>query len=263
MTTVVRILLMLATVYGALLIYLYFAQENLIFAGTKLPADHEFAFDVPFEEVTIAVDGAELNALHFRQPETRGLVFFLHGNGGDLESWTTGVQYWREVNYDLFMLDYRGYGKSTGSVESQAQLHDDVRRAWERVVGEYDDKPKVIYGRSLGAALAIKLASDVPADLVVLVSPFSSMLAMARSQYPFVPNSLLRYPLRNDVLIGDIETPLLFFHGDRDSLIPLSHSERLLELANAPAELQVVTNAGHNDVHEFASYLQGLGRALP
>lgn len=243
--------------------HLYFTQESIIFPAAILPPDHEFVFELPFEEVTIDVVGAELNGLHFRQAEPRGLVFFLHGNGGNLESWTTNIDFYRRVNYDLFIFDYRGYGKSTGHIQSEAQLHDDVQMAWQSAAPQYDAKPIVIYGRSLGAALAAKLAVDVDADLLILVSPFSSMVAMARRQYPLLPDWLVRYPLRTDHLIGDIQTTTLFVHGDKDEFIPLTHSRALRNMANMPRKLLVIEGAGHNDVHQFKSYIDGLTNELP
>lgn len=255
-------LLILTAGYTALLAYLYLGQESLIFVGRKLPADHRFQFDVPFEELTIDVDDAELNALHFQQDTPHGLVFFLHGNGGNLASWTSNADYYERVNYDMFMFDYRGYGKSSGSIESEAQLHADVRRAWDAVAGRRAYARTVILGRSLGAALAARLAADVDADLVVLISPFTSMLAMADRQYPFVPSALVRYPLRNDLSIRSVREPIVFFHGDRDAVIPMSHSEELLRLAGAPARLVIVNGAGHNDLHRFPGYIEPLTEAL-
>ncbi len=248
---------------GAFFTHLYITQESMIFTATTLPRDHQFIFEVPFEEVAIPVDGAEINGLHFQQSNPRGLIFFLHGNGGNLDSWTSNVDYYRRVNYDLFIFDYRGYGKSTGHVQSETQLHDDVRVAWDTIAPQYREKPIVIYGRSLGAALAAKLAIDVNADLLILVSPFSSMVAMARRQYPFLPEWLVRYPLRTDKLIANIRTPTVLVHGDEDLFIPLEHSYELRGLANSPVNLLVIKGAGHNDIHQFKSYLDGLTTALP
>ena len=74
-----------------------------------------------------------MHALHITQLAPRGLLFFIHGNGGDLSTWATGIDFYRKVNYDLFIFDYRGYGKSTGRIESEAQLHADVRAAWDKI----------------------------------------------------------------------------------------------------------------------------------
>ncbi len=243
--------------------YLYAAQESLIFNGYTLPADHEFEAALPFEEVSIESGGAVLNGLHFRQPSPRGLVFFLRGNGGNLQSWTTGVEFYRRVNYDLFMFDYRGSGKSTGEIESEAQLHGDVRAAWEAIAPQYAGKPVVLYGRSLGAAFATKLATEVDPDLLILVSPFRNMLDMAQARYPLVPSAILRYPFRNDERIAEVRAPVLFVHGDRDRFIPLAHSEALMDSVTAPAELLVIEGAGHQDIHRYSSYLDGLAAVLP
>jgi alpha-beta hydrolase superfamily lysophospholipase len=243
--------------------YIYVSQEAMIFVPTPLELDHQFAFDAPFEELTIPVDGAEINALHFRQSNPRGLIFFLHGNGGNLESWASDIDYYQRVNYDLFIFDYRGYGKSTGSIQSETQLHGDVRAAWNTVAALYREKPIVIYGRSLGTALAAKLAVDVKPALLILVSPFTSMVAMGRQEYPFLPEWLLRYPLRTDKLIGDIRTPTVLVHGDEDRLIPIAHTYELMGLANTHAKLLLIEGAGHNDIHRFTSYLDGLTKELP
>jgi alpha-beta hydrolase superfamily lysophospholipase len=217
---------------------------------------------VPFEEVTIPVDGAAMNGLHFRQANPRGLIFFLHGNGGNLQSWTTNVDYYRRVNYDMFIFDYRGYGKSTGRIQSEAQLHADVRAAWDTIASRYRNKPMVIFGRSLGTALATKLAIDVKPNLLILVSPFTSLVAMARQRYPFLPEWLVRYPLHTDKLIADIRSPTMFIHGDEDRFIPITHSYELTRLADATAKLLVIAGAGHNDIHQFKGYLDGLTMEL-
>jgi len=250
-------------IYAAFLAYLFVVQEDLIFNGTTLPADHHFDFDVPFREININVDGGKISSLIFRQPNPRGLVFFLHGNGGNLETWTTNVEFYQRINYDMYMLDYRGYGKSTGEIESERQLHDDVRAAWDVVSANYANKPIVIYGRSLGAALAAKLARDVDSDLVVLVSPFTSMVSMAKRQYPYVPASVLRYPLRNDEIIEEIEAPILLVHGDADTFIPIEHSVALQKLAQPTVRLLTIEGANHSNIHQQESYILGLTEALP
>lgn len=263
MTTLKIVVVSGALAWVAMLAALYFGQERLIFPATKLPADHAFRFDAQrFAEVRIPVPGAMLHALHFTQPQPRGLVFFLHGNAGNLETWTTGVDFYRRVNYDLFILDYRGYGKSTGAIDSEEQLHADVRAAWEAIAPRYRDLPIVVYGRSLGTGLAARLARDVDPALLVLVTPYASLAVAAKRAFPIAPEFVLKYPLRTDRLIGDVKSPVLLLHGNRDTLIPLADSERLLALARPPAQLLVVDGAGHNDIHTFPAYLDPLAEHL-
>jgi alpha-beta hydrolase superfamily lysophospholipase len=261
-TAAVTLAALAALGYAGALGLLYVKQERIILPASALAADYRFQFDQPFEEVWIPVQGASLHALHFKQPNPRGVVFFLHGNAGNLVSWTTGLDFYRRVNYDLFMVDYRGYGKSTGHIENEAQLYADARAAYDAMAPLYRDKPIVIYGRSLGTALAASLARDVQPRLLVLVSPFSSLAASAAHAYPWAPGWVLKYPLRTDAIIGEVKSPILLIHGSEDKLIPLSHSERLKALARSPVELLVVPGAGHSDIHKFPVYLDGLAARL-
>jgi uncharacterized protein len=251
-----------ALAYAGALGALYFNQERLIFPATTLPADYQFRFDQRFEEIKVAVPGGALDALLFRQPDPRGLVFYLHGNGGDLTTWTTGLDFYRRINYDLFIFDYRGYGKSTGHIDGEAQLHADVRAAWDAIAPRYRNLPIVIFGRSLGTALAAQLATQVDPALLVLVTPFASLAAAGKRQYPFAPEFLVKYPLRTDEVIGTVRSPVLLVAGTQDQLTPLADSEQLKSLARSPVELFVVDGAGHNNIHQFPAYIDGLAERL-
>ena len=246
--------------YLAIVAFVYFRQEQLIFKPLPLAADHRFAI-ADVTEVKVAVAGAELSALHLRLPNPKGIVFFLHGNGGNLQTWLTSVDFYRRVNYDLFMIDYRGYGKSSGVIESEAQLHADIRTAWNSIAPQYAGKKLVIYGRSLGTGLAAKLSSDVQPDLTVLVSPYVSLQAMGDAHYPWIPALVNRYTMRTDQWLPAVKGAVMIEHGDLDTLIALSHGERLKQI-HAKAELVVVTGAGHNDIHKFPKYLESLSERL-
>jgi hypothetical protein len=252
--------------YGAVLTGLGLNQERLLFHPETLPADFSFAGRYPpeqdFDELNIPVDGAGLSALLFRQPASRGLVFYLHGNAGNLVTWTNNVAFYRRLGFDLFMLDYRGFGKSSGHIASEAQLHADVRAAWNQVAPAYAGKPVVILGRSLGSGLATRLAADVEPDLLVLVSPYASLERLATENFPLVPGLLLKYPLRSDRLIGAVKSPILITHGNSDEVIPFAHARALLAASDGRAELLPVDGAHHGDIHLFPAYLDGLSRRI-
>ena len=237
----------------------YFRQERLIFFPEPLAPDFRPALpDV--EEVAIAVDGARLSALHLRLPRPKGVVFFLHGNAGNLSQWFD-APFYRDANFDLFVIDYRGYGRSSGRISSEAQLHADVQAAWESIEPRYRGLRKVIYGRSLGTGLAARLAASVKPDLVILVSPYWSLAELARLHYPLLPRFLLRYPLMTYQDIGLIDAPILLIHGDRDTLIPCEHSERLRALAHH-ATLVLIPGAAHNDLQDSDQYTRAIVDAL-
>ncbi|MEF7616907.1 alpha/beta fold hydrolase [Aquincola sp. MAHUQ-54] len=254
--------------YGAVLAKLWWGQEGLIFQPTPLPATHRFALPADVHEVFVDVPGARLNALHLRRPDPQGVVFFLHGNAGNLERWFVNLDFYRALNVDLFMPDYRGFGKSTGAIESEAQLLADVQAAWQAIAPAYEGRRVVFVGRSLGTGLAASLAAALPPerrpDALVLISPYRSMVAMAAEQYPLVPSVLLRYPLQTDLALVQLagsRTRVQLLHGDRDALIPLAHSEALAK-ALPGVTLQRIEGAGHGDLQSFPAYLDALRAAI-
>ncbi|MDO9074436.1 MAG: alpha/beta fold hydrolase [Rubrivivax sp.] len=247
--------------YAAVIAALWWGQERLLFHPQKLAAGHHYEQRADVHEVWVDVPGARLNALHLRLPRPDGVVFFLHGNAGSLQTWFINVDFYRRLNFDLFMLDYRGFGKSSGRIESEAQLHADVRAAWAQVAPQYAGLRRVIFGRSLGSGLAAALAAQVQPELTVLVSPYSSVAALSHEHYPWVPDAVLRYPLRTDDALRRLQGRVLLVHGLRDTLIAPEHSERLRALVPS-AEWLPVPDAGHDDIHNHAAYLDGLGAAL-
>ncbi|CAD5374900.1 Hydrolase_4 domain-containing protein [Rubrivivax sp. A210] len=255
------LLLLAGTLYALALAVLWWGQERLLFQPEVLAATHRFDFGADVHEDGLDVPGARLHALHLRLPHPAGVVFYLHGNAGSLQSWFTNADFYRRANFDLYMIDYRGYGKSSGRIESQAQLLDDVRAAWAWVAPRYAGLKRVIYGRSLGSGLAAMLAAEVQPELTVLASPYASMARLAAEHYAWVPQALLRYPLRTDEAVPHIRGPLLLVHGQRDDLIAPAHSEHLATLA-PQARLLRLPEAGHNDLQLHAAYLETLAVAL-
>ncbi len=254
---------------------LWWGQERLIFQPVPLPADHRFDLPADVHEATVDVPGARLHALHLRLPQPDGLVFYLHGNAGNLASWFVNLDFWRGLNVDLFMVDYRGFGKSSGRITSQAQLLADVQAAWQAVAPAYAGRPVVLAGRSLGTGLAAHLASDLAAALpadqrpvqLLLVSPYRSLQALADAHYPLVPGALLRYPLRTDQALRALAAApgrrpsVVLLHGAQDTLIPADHSTALAALVPG-AQVGITPGAGHADLQDFPAYLDAVRQAV-
>jgi uncharacterized protein len=250
-----------ALLYGLVVLLLWWGQERLLFRPTVWPTQHQWRLPADTHEVWLDVPGARLNAWHLRLPNPDGVVFFLHGNAGSLDSWFVNPEFYKSLNLDLFMIDYRGYGKSSGRIQSEAQLHADVRAAWAHVAPQYAGKKHVLLGRSLGSGLAAALAADVQPNLTILVSAYASMADVARDHYPWVPAAALRYPLRTDLMLPRIKGQLLLIHGAQDQVIAPSHSQRLRALVPR-AGLLLLPQAGHNDLQNFPAYGQALSAAM-
>lgn len=240
---------------------LWVGQERLLFKPVPLPPEARLSDEPDVSEHVVEVPGARLSVLELRLPDPKGVVFFLHGNSANLKEWFIDGSLYRRANLDLVMMDYRGFGKSTGRIESEAQLHDDVEAVWQSIAARYRGKRVVAYGRSLGTGLAAAWAAEHQPDLTILVSPYSSMRDLAALHYPWVPGAVVRYPLRSDEAVQRIRSPLLLVHGDQDRLIPLAHSQALAARAN-DARVVVIPGAGHADVHRFDSYQTAVLGAL-
>jgi uncharacterized protein len=253
--------LLAALLWLALLAALWWRQEALLFHPQPLRPGHVLAQPPDVLERTVQVPGASLSVLELRLAQPRGVVFYLHGNAGNLKTWFIHTEPYRKAGLDLVMMDYRGYGKSTGRIGSEAELHADVRAVWDSVAARYAGQRVVLLGRSLGTGLAARLASELQPDLTVLVTPYLSLQALADEHYPWVPSPILRYPMLSHDWLARVRTPVMLLHGDADALIPLSHSQRLLRSA-ARGRLVVIPSAGHNDIHQFPAYREALDRAL-
>jgi uncharacterized protein len=260
------VLLAIGAIYVGAVGWLYFRQERLLFEPDPLPLDEPICDDPDAREFFIDVPGARLSVAHMQCPNPRGVFFFLHGNSGNLRKWFVELDAFRQANFDVVMFDYRGFGKSSGQIESEEQLRADVNAVWAHFAPMYEGRRVVISGQSLGtglaAGLAAQLCSDGRApDLTLLVSPYSSMRALAAELYPWVPAQVLRYPLHTLEHAAKLLGPVMLIHGEKDELIPIRHSEELVS-AMRSAQLLRVDGAGHSDVHRFPTVRQALLSAL-
>jgi len=255
-----------AALYGAAIAWLWLRQERLLFEPSPFPADQPLSQDADVREFMVDVPGARLSVAQLKLPDPRGVVFYLHGNSGNLQRWFVGLDAFRELNFDVVMMDYRGYGKSSGRIESEAQLRSDVRAVWNAVATQYEGRRIVISGQSLGTALAAGLSAELceagwAPDLTLLISPYSSMRALADEHYPWVPSRVLRYPLQTVDHACKVKGPVMLVHGDRDELIGHHHSEAIREVL-PHCQLFLLEGAGHSDVHEHPSFRQHVATAL-
>jgi len=267
MKALLIILLSIAVLlYVAVCGFLYFKQESLLFYPEKLPADYQFSFPGQYREYPItAPDGTQLSGLLFTTPSPKGLVFFLHGNGGSLAGWGGVAATYTRLGYDVFLLDYRGYGKSQGSVSSQAQLFGDVEAAYNQLKSAYSENKIVIVGYSVGTGPAAWLAARHQPHQLLLHAPYYSMADMAAHTirlWPVLPGWLLRYPLATNEYVPRVSAPVVLFHGDRDEVIPYQSSVRLRALLKPGDQLITIRGGGHNGLLEQPQYQQVIGRVL-
>lgn len=258
----VTFIVILAGVYGLLCALVYSQQERMVFYPEALPPGYAFSFGQPFEEVSLPVAGATISGLHFTVERPRGAILFFHGNAGSLRDWGTLAGRWTSHGYALLMVDYRGFGKSSGAISGEQMLHDDALAAYAWLAERYPADSIVLAGRSLGSGIAARLATQREPRMLILETPYTSMLSLARRQVPWAPGWLLKYPLRTDRWIGQVASPIYLIHGTRDELIPFASSQQLAALIEGEHRLYPIEGAGHNDFTAFPAYDLALAEIL-
>jgi len=244
---------------------LYLLQEKILFRPTVLAQEYNFNFSHPFEELFIETnDDAIINALQFRAKNSKGVVLYFHGNAGDLSRWGTVTEYFVDLNYDVFIMDYRSYGKSTGTL-SEAALYEDAQLCYNVLKESYPENQITVYGRSLGTAMATKVAANNNPKQLILETPYFSIMDVARIRFPFIPVSyILKYQLPTYQFISDVSCSIHMFHGTDDYIVPFSSGEKLFNAApKNRTTLSVIKNAGHNNLIDFEIYHEQIKIILP
>lgn len=268
----------LAGLYLLLCVTLYFFQEKLIFFPTKLEKNYVFNFDKSFKEITIPTnDNVNLHGILFNAKKTNSskkskLVFYLHGNAGTVNSWGGIANVYTDLGYDLFVLDYRGYGKSEGEIYSQEQFFDDVQTAYNFIKKEknYDEKNIIIVGYSVGTASAAMLSSQNNPKALILQAPYFSLTDMTARTYSFVPTFLLKYEFNTVEFLLKNKVPTYIFHGTDDSVIPYESSVLIQEYLNEnnskdksnTVDFITLPHQGHIGIHSNAIFLKKLQKVL-
>ena len=249
--------------YGLLCLVVYYIQESMIFLPTKLPADYPYEFDSDYEELSVVTqDLTVLNGLLFTTDSSQGLIFYLHGNAGALDSWGSVAPVYNHLNYDIFILDYRGYGKSEGSISSEQQFYNDVQMAYNELRNRYQESDIIVLGYSLGAAAAAKLATDNKPKRLILQAPYYSMLDLKAKLYPYLPDFILKYRFETYRFLDSTKVPVTIFHGDQDEVIYYGSSLKLQEHLKATDKLITLPGQYHNGISDNPEYREQLKNIL-
>jgi uncharacterized protein len=246
---------MLKLAAGAIVIYcgfvalLYMAQRSLqYFPERRRTAPRAIGLPVAEEAVLDTADGERVIVWHVPPREGRPVFLYFHGNGGSLR--------WRDERFrgliadgsGLVALSYRGYGGSSGR-PTETGLVEDAAAAYAFAVARYPAERIVLWGESLGCALAVALAADKPVGRLVLEAPFTSAADVGARHYWFVPVRLfMKDQFRSDLRASKVMAPVLVVHGENDTVVPMVLGERLYGLIQAPKRFVRVAGGGHNDL---------------
>jgi len=251
-----KIILLIFGLYILLLTGFYYFQEKVIFRPKKLAKNYLFSFDQEFEEITLTADDSSIiNAIHFKVNNPKGIILYYHGNKGNLQRWGPMVSPFADYGYEVFVMDYRGYGKSNGK-RNEKNLYRDAQLCYQYIKQFFEEENITVYGRSLGATFATYVASQNNPKQLILEAPFYNLIDLSQRKFPFLPyNSLLKYKFKSNEFIADTKCPITIFHGDEDRLIPLKSGEKLFEASNkSKNHFVMVKNGTHHNLMESKIY---------
>jgi alpha-beta hydrolase superfamily lysophospholipase len=253
------------TVYVVSGIALYFLQEKFLFHPEKLPEDHVFNFAFPFKEINLAVNNEKnLSIVQFIVPDSvcKGVVLYFHGNRKNIERYAPFASNFTKNNYEVWMIDYPGFGKSTGERNEQI-LYDDALQFYKIARAKFSKDSIIIYGKSIGTGIASQLASARDCKRLILETPYYSIDALF-NHYAFIyPVSWMsKYHLPTYRYFENITAPVTIFHGTDDEVIPYNHSKKLLKIARPRDELITIEKGRHNNLNDFPLFHQKLDSVL-
>jgi fermentation-respiration switch protein FrsA (DUF1100 family) len=240
--------------YGGLLALMYFFQRSLMYFPDPARTPPAQAGLPRAEEISLnSGDGETLVAWHVPPRDDKPVVLYFHGNGGALKLRAGRFSRLTADGTGLLALSYRGYGGSTGR-PSEAGLIRDAQAAYDFAAARYRPERLVLWGESLGTAVAIALAAERRIGGLILDAPFTSAADVGASAYPFAPvRWLIKDSFRSDLRIARVQAPTLILHGERDSIIPISFGERLFALANEPKRMVRFPAGNHVDLDDHGA----------
>lgn len=241
--------------YVVLAVVVYFIQDKFIFKPEKLSQDFEYKYDAPFHEINFEISkGVKINGLHFHVKAPKGLVLYFHGNSRSIKGWAKYAKDFYKYQYDVVLVDYRGFGKSTGK-RNEKDMLGDMQVVYDSLAVTMPEHHIIVYGRSMGSGFASKIASDNKPRYLILDAPYYSFIKVAERLMPILPHKwLLRYHLRTDKWIKHVNCHTYILHGTRDWLIPIKHSEKLRDLRPGKVTLIKIEKGGHNNLPSFPQY---------
>ena len=248
-------LIIIVLYVGALIFH-----KKFIFQAKELDESYEFQFEEPFLEFFLDTPGGEkLNALLFKTANNpKGLILYFHGNADNLQRWGTYAIDFTALGYDVLMVDYQGYGKSTGTPSEQA-LYSDADFIWDWSQKNFNYDKYVLYGRSLGSAVASYLAKGKDPSLLILETPFNIITQD-------IPKVLLPFSLENmfsnETHLSSVTSDIVIIHGDKDRLTKLSSAKKLEPLLKPSDEFVVIRGGRHKNLRKFSEFHETLARIL-
>ncbi len=256
-----KIVAILVALWILIMGLLHLFQEKFIFLQEPIETKYVYQFPFDFEEVNLkTADNQTINALHIKAENPKGIILYFHGNQGNLIRWGNITSYFTQFNYDVFVIDYRGYGKSTGEF-NETQMYNDALLSYNHVKKQFSEDNIIVYGRSLGTTFATKVGSENNPKHVILEAPFYNLHHAANYKYKVIPKFILNFKFKSNEYITKVKSPITIFHGTEDKTTPIRGAKSLFDLiSTSKREFISLENGTHHNVRDFKEYTTTLKR---
>ncbi len=251
-----RIAIWVIGIYLVAGLLLYFLQDKLLFHPEVLPANYQYKFDIPFQELLIPVNKkVKLSAVLFKtEGRPRGMVLYFHGNMQNINRYAQYMPNFTRNGYEVLIMDYREFGKSTGRL-TEAALYEDALLMYKVARSNYAPWQIVVYGKSLGTGVAAELAAVRDCRRLILETPYYSLEDVISSVAPIYPyNALLNFKLPTNEYLPKVIAPVAIFHGTEDNTVPYASGKKLTELFKKGDQFITLEGAGHNNLNDYPLY---------
>ncbi len=240
---------------------LYLIQDKFIFHGVKIPVDYKYSFENDFEEISLKTDDGEvLNAVLFKRQDPKGLILFFHNHAGNVIKWSDTAVFFSNYNYDVLLVDYRGFGKSTGKFDEEKMLED--AQMWYDAVADQYFKI-IVYGRGLGASFAARVSANNRVDQLILESPVYNLTRAGKFIYPYQPYYLLlKYQFDCSEDLKKVRCKTTILHGKKDKVVSYKSGQKLYELNKEHADFILIEDADHFNIMNHPVYLATIDQLL-
>ena len=250
---------------------LKYFQEKVVFLPVILPHDHTYDFENDFEEYLwdTPYEG-KINALHFKIENPKGVIAYFHGNADNLHRWGKIAVDFTKFGYDVLVMDYRGYGKSSGP-RNEEYLYSDAQYFYDFAKENYGENKIIVYGRSLGGAFATKIAGENQPKMVILEATFYNLQDIVNRWLPGkVTDKVspkMTYHFLSNQNILKVKVPLYHFHGTKDSVVPLKSGKKLFEVfekehPKIPKKFIEIKGGTHEDLIKYDEFIEEMKKIL-
>lgn len=258
----IKVLLLIYCLVG---IIVYYVQDYALLHPIQLSKNYKYAFDNSYKELNIAFDKqSNINIIQFNQQAdtAKGVVLYFHGNKNNIEHYKRFAPNFTKNGYEVWMIDYPGFGKSTGKF-SEKMVYDWSLVLYNLARKRFKPANIIIYGKSLGTGVAAQLASIRDCKTLILETPYYNMTSLAGTYLWMYPlERMLNYKLATNEYLQKVTAPVIFFHGTNDRVIPYNNALKLKNLMKRGDEFITLSGGTHNNLNSFKQMQVKLDRIM-